>query len=500
MPILQPGQMIKDYRIVNQIGKGGMASVFKAYQANMGRYVAVKVLSFQLADNEEFLSRFKQEARLIAHLEHPNILPVYDYGEDHGVPFFVMRYLEAGTLKDRFRNVIPMLTLEEIDCIFVQLTEALGYAHENGVIHRDIKPSNIMLDRRGAVFLTDFGVAKAMPLSITTEEMEGDPRFAYAPRQDFTIALELTATGAITGTPDYMSPEQAQGLKLDQRSDIYSLGIVLYEMLTGKVPYEAETPMAVIMKQIAEPLPPPSQARPGLHPLLEAVVQKALAKKPAERYTSMADFRHAWREAYDIATSRNAPKGDEPQHSPKDPTWMDLSGLPPTHLKPAPWANKASAKPAPQPARQPAAASPASPAVERPPLLSAKTAGEYPAGEYTGVDYIDALAEAAAKGSSSSSPSPAPRQPAGILHGLEIDHVEMASAQVQVDNPLTTFRQNGTVKPGSPGSQGAADGTRSPQKAKTASRKYLITLWAGILALLLLGGTGWLLVTQYFNK
>jgi serine/threonine protein kinase len=495
MPVLKPGQLIKDYRIVSQIGKGGMASVFKAYQANMGRYVAVKVLSFQLADNEEFLSRFKQEARLIAHLEHPNILPVYDYGEDQGVPFFVMRYLEAGTLKDRFRNVSDMLTLDEIDSIFIQLTEALGYAHENGVIHRDIKPSNIMLDRRGAVFLTDFGVAKAMPLTLGSPDGKDDSRIPRNQRQEFTIALELTATGAITGTPDYMSPEQAQGLKLDQRSDIYSLGIVLYEMLTGKVPFEAETPMAVIMKQIAEPLPPLSQTCPSLHPLLDAVVQKALAKKPAERYASMKDFRDAWRQAFSAATGapgrhpvqqeQKAPRQPpDRMHLAGKPTEMLPTGLPPTKLASAEPSSPSSelAPPAIVPAQQPSG------------LNAAAQPAASPA--YTGVDYHDALSKADGRGSPREGgvAAPSPRSPAGILHGLEIDHVEMVTPSEQVDNPLTAFRQNGTGSP-------TADGDlHSLQKAKAASRKFTITLWAGILALLFLSGLGWLLITQYLNK
>jgi len=241
------------------------------------------------------------EARLIARLEHTNILPVYAYGEDHGIPYLVMRFLNAGTLKDYLESKIPQqenkhpaeknnaglgthqppLTLEEIDAIFSQLTDALGYAHENGVIHRDIKPSNVLLDQRGTVFLTDFGIAKLIESAMGRKE----------------TVPQFTATGAITGTPDYMSPEQAQGLRLDQRSDIYSLGIMLFEMLTGKVPFDAETPIAVIMKQISEPPPPPSVFNPTIHPALESVVVKALEKSPAARYASMHEFLLAWKNA-----------------------------------------------------------------------------------------------------------------------------------------------------------------------------------------------------------
>ena len=302
---IQPGQMIDEYRIISKIGKGGMASVYKAYQASMDRYVAIKVLSLQLIDNEEFLGRFKQEARLIARLEHPHILPIYSYGEDHGIPYLVTRYLNAGTLKDYlelkappFENqpqapvndvavqaASPPLTLKQIDAIFLQVCDALDYAHEYGVIHRDIKPSNIMLDHRGAVFITDFGIAKLIESAIGNKE---------------TIP-QFTATGAITGTPDYMSPEQAQGLRLDPRSDIYSLGIVLYEMLTGRVPFEADTPIAVIMKHISAPLPPPSTINPGIHPALEEVVVKALEKSPGARFSNMQEFSLAWKKALAVA-------------------------------------------------------------------------------------------------------------------------------------------------------------------------------------------------------
>lgn len=272
MSNLQPGQMLGPYQIIKQIGQGGMATVYKAYHANMDRYVALKVLSHQFAQNEEFLGRFQHEARLIAKLEHPHILPVHDFGESQGVPYLVMRYLDAGTLKDKMEK--NSLTLEEIDHILSQLADALAYAHEKGVIHRDLKPSNTMLDQRGDVFLTDFGIAKML---------EGSPHF--------------TMTGAITGTPAYMSPEQAQGIKLDQRSDIYSLGIVLYEMMTGRVPFEAETPLAIILKHIQDPLPPISLIKPDTHPVVEAVLLKSLAKKPEDRFQTTRKFLQAWKSA-----------------------------------------------------------------------------------------------------------------------------------------------------------------------------------------------------------
>lgn len=272
MTTLQPGQQIGPYQVINQIGKGGMATVYKAYHAAVDRYVAIKIISNQLVENTEFLKRFQQEARLIARLEHPHILPIHDFGETDGVPYMVMRYLESGTLKERLKA--SPLTLPETDRIFSQLADALQYAHENGVIHRDIKPSNVMLDKRGSVFLTDFGVAKML---------EG--------------SSNLTATGAVTGTPDYMSPEQAQGLKVDGRSDVYSLGIVLFEMLTGRVPFEAETPLAVLFKQIQEPPPPLSVIRPDLPYQLEPVLLKALTKNPADRFANMEEFHDAWRRA-----------------------------------------------------------------------------------------------------------------------------------------------------------------------------------------------------------
>lgn len=275
---LPAGYMLGPYKIIQKIGRGGMATVYKAYQETMDRYVAIKVLSFQFMNHPEILGRFQHEARVIARLEHPHILPVYEYGESDGIPYMVMRYLEAGTLKERLTS--GPISMPEIDHIFTQLADALAYAHENGVIHRDIKPTNAMLDKRNQVFLTDFGIAKLI---------EGSPEF--------------TATGAVTGTPAYMSPEQVHGLKLDPRTDIYSLGIMLYEMITGRVPFEAETPMAVILKQVQEPLPPLSKFKVDVHPAIEAVVLKALSKDREERYQDVPAFLTAWKKAYQESTS-----------------------------------------------------------------------------------------------------------------------------------------------------------------------------------------------------
>jgi serine/threonine protein kinase len=271
---IQPGQMLGLYRIISQIGRGGMATVYKAYQASIDRYVAIKVLPSQLAESKEFATRFHQEARIIASLEHPHILPVFDYGESDGVTYFVMRYLDAGTLKDRMVEGRP-LPLNEIDKLFTQLADALSYAHSRGIVHRDLKPANALIDSRGNVFLTDFGIAKLLE--------------SAAPR--------LTQTDAIMGTPAYISPEQAQAQPVDQRSDIYSLGIILYEMVTGSVPFVAETPLAVLFKHISDPLPPPSSVKPDIPLAIEQVILKALAKDPEDRFATAADFAEAWKRA-----------------------------------------------------------------------------------------------------------------------------------------------------------------------------------------------------------
>ncbi len=292
MDNLQPGQMLGPYRIMNQIGKGGMATVYKAYQASVDRYVAVKVLPSQLAESREFAARFQQEARIIANLEHPHILPIFDYGESDGVAYLVMRYLDAGTLKDKMEAGRP-LPLAVIDHIFTQLTDALSYAHGHGIVHRDLKPANALIDSQGNIFLTDFGIARLLE--------------SASPR--------LTQTDAILGTPAYISPEQAQSRPVDQRSDIYSLGIILYEMATGSVPYVADTPLAVLFMHISDPLPLPSSLKPDIPASIEKVILKALAKDPGDRFETAAEFLAAWKRALEeIETVRLEPETKAAPH------------------------------------------------------------------------------------------------------------------------------------------------------------------------------------------
>ena len=282
---LQPGQMLGPYRIISKVGQGGMASVYKAYQPSMDRNVAIKVLPSQLADSKEFAARFQQEARIIARLEHPHILPVFDYGESDGIAYFVMRYLEAGTLKTKMES--GPLPLKEIDRLFSQLADALGYAHGHGIVHRDLKPANALVDEQGNIFLTDFGIAKLLE--------------SASPR--------LTQTDAIMGTPAYISPEQAKAMPVDQRSDIYSLGIILYEMVTGRVPFVADTPLAVILQHVSDPLPLPSSIKMDIPEAIERVILKALAKEPNDRYSTTSEFLAAWKRALeDMATVRQTPE------------------------------------------------------------------------------------------------------------------------------------------------------------------------------------------------
>jgi len=265
------GQTLGPYKIMEQIGSGGMATVYKAYHATMDRFVAIKVLPVEMARDPSFTARFAQEARTIAKLEHPFILPVYDSGKDQGIYYIVMRYMEAGTLGDLLNKGTPDYRTSAR--LIQRIAEALDYAHSQGIVHRDIKPNNILIDKNGQPYLTDFGIAKIV---------EG--------------SLNLTGS-AIIGTPSYMSPEQGQGIPVDNRSDIYSLGVMLYEMVTGRRPFDGDTPMSVLIKHMQEPLPPPSKFAKNIPPKLEQVIIKSLEKDRNDRYATAADFARALEEA-----------------------------------------------------------------------------------------------------------------------------------------------------------------------------------------------------------
>ncbi len=261
-----PGENVGAYRIVKQLGSGGMATVFQAYHAALDRDVAIKVLHPVFKGDANFLSRFQREARVVAKLEHPNIVPVYDFSEHEGSPYLVLRFIEGETLKARLDR--GQLTLPEILDVIRPMGEALTYAHTQGVLHRDVKPSNVMLTQDGKVFLTDFGLA----------------RIVQAGESSLT-------RDALVGTPYYISPEQAMGKsELDPRTDIYSFGVVLYELFTGRVPFQADTPFAVIHDHIYTPLPMPTAINPDLPRALERVLLKALAKEPDARYATAIEL------------------------------------------------------------------------------------------------------------------------------------------------------------------------------------------------------------------
>ncbi|MEW5868515.1 MAG: protein kinase [Chloroflexota bacterium] len=258
------GQTLGRYQLIEKLGEGGMAAVYKAYDPRLDRFVAVKVISSSIQQDASFSQRFDLEAKSLAKLSHPNIVQIYDYGEHDGIAFLVMAYVPGGTLKQRISG--PM-NYPDAAKLLIPIAKALEFAHQNQVIHRDIKPANILLTQSGEPMLSDFGIAKMLGEGHT-----------------------LTGTGVGIGTPEYMSPEQCKGGKIDQRSDIYSLGIVFFELITGRRPYQADTPMAVAFKQVSEPLPRLQELVPGLPETVEKVIYKTLAKNPDDRYQKMSEF------------------------------------------------------------------------------------------------------------------------------------------------------------------------------------------------------------------
>ena len=276
---MQP-EKIGIYEVKSELGRGGMATVYRAYDPRFEREVAVKVLPQELLHSDpQFRLRFEREAKIIAQLEHSAIVPVYDVGESEGQPYFVMRYMNGGSLSERIKAGV--FTIDEAIQILGAIAPALDEAHSKGIVHRDIKPSNILFDKRGNPYISDFGIAK------------------------LTQAQAGNVTGsAIIGTPAYMAPEQAQGTDVDGRADIYALGIILFELLTGKQPYEADTPMAVAIKHITDPVPRIRQTNPKLPEGMDTIIQKAMAKNKTDRFSTAAEMTDALREVVRNITTK----------------------------------------------------------------------------------------------------------------------------------------------------------------------------------------------------
>jgi serine/threonine protein kinase len=252
----------KRYRVLRRIGSGGMADVWLAEDAHLQRQVALKVLHSRYLQDQDFIARFQREAESAAGLQHPNIVAVFDRGQDDGINYIAMRYVEGPTLKELIERG---LTPEQAVALVRQVLEGARFAHRNGIVHRDLKPQNVIVDEEGKAVVTDFGIARAG-------------------------VSEITQTGSVMGTPQYLSPEQAQGFEVTGVSDLYSIGVILYEALCGRVPFEGESAVAVAMKQVAETPQRPSSINPQVSPALDAVVMRALEKEPGNRFQSADAF------------------------------------------------------------------------------------------------------------------------------------------------------------------------------------------------------------------
>ena len=264
------GFEIDRYHIIEKLGQGGMAVVYKAFDTKLERYVAIKIVRTDIygpAIRERVNQRFEREAKTLSKLEHPNIIAIIDYGYWEESPYLVMPFIPGGTLKDKLGK--PIYWREAIQ-LLMPIVDALVYAHSKGLIHRDVKPSNILISETGLPLLTDFGIAKVLEME------EGQ--------------LTLTATGVGMGTPEYMAPEQGLGKPVDGRADVYSLAVVLYEMITGNKPFSADTPLAVLMMHVNDPIPSTRKYNVRIPESLERVLYKALAKDAENRYQSMAEF------------------------------------------------------------------------------------------------------------------------------------------------------------------------------------------------------------------
>lgn len=267
----QEGEVVGPYRVMHKLGHGGMATVFKAYHAALDRYVALKILHTAFLEDPNFLGRFEREAKVVAKLDHPNIIPIYDYSDHNGSPYFVMKYIEGETLKARL--IAGSLPQEEGMRIIETVGAALTYAHKHGILHRDMKPSNVLIAHDGHIYLTDFGLAR------------------IASAGESTLSSDM-----MLGTPQYISPEQAMGKRdLDEGTDIYSFGVLVYELVVGQVPFTADTPYSIVHDHIYSPLPMPRAVNPNVPEKIERVLLKALAKERSDRFASVEDFVKAFK-------------------------------------------------------------------------------------------------------------------------------------------------------------------------------------------------------------
>jgi eukaryotic-like serine/threonine-protein kinase len=274
------------FRLEEKIGSGGMSTVYRAFDETLERWVAIKLLHREISSDSDQLERFRREARAVASLSHPHVVTVIDFGEDDDHPYIVFEYVEGETLKERLRRV-GRLPVSEAVAYAIEIGRALQCAHSNRLVHRDVKPQNVLIDSEGRAKVTDFGIARSL-------EAEG-----------------LTATGRVLGTTDYVAPEQALGEDTTAQSDVYSLGICLFEMLTGEVPFKAETQVAVAMKHVKDPLPDIRMRRPEISAALAAVVETACAKETANRYASAKEMTAALEQALVIEASRSGEAGAE---------------------------------------------------------------------------------------------------------------------------------------------------------------------------------------------
>ena len=274
------------FRLEEKIGSGGMSTVYRAFDETLERWVAIKLLHREISSDSDQLERFRREARAVASLSHPHVVTVIDFGEDDDHPYIVFEYVEGETLKERLRRV-GRLPVAEAVAYAIEIGRALECAHLNRLVHRDVKPQNVLIDSEGRAKVTDFGIARSL-------EAEG-----------------LTATGRVLGTTDYVAPEQALGEDTTAQSDVYSLGICLFEMLTGEVPFKAETQVAVAMKHVKDPLPDIRMRRPEISAALASVVERACAKETANRYSSAHEVVHDLEQALVIEASRSGEAGGE---------------------------------------------------------------------------------------------------------------------------------------------------------------------------------------------